>query len=173
MIVWARAENGHRGSFEAFNEKFVCALGAGGVAKQKREGDLKSPAGQFPLREVLYRADRLDRPSTGLPLRPIRPSDGWCDAPSDNAYNRPVALPYHASAENLWREDNIYDLVVVIGYNDKPVRKCLGSAIFLHIATHEYGPTKGCVALAYDDLLAIVRRLDACAEILIGGPVSG
>jgi L,D-peptidoglycan transpeptidase YkuD (ErfK/YbiS/YcfS/YnhG family) len=173
MIILATAEAGHLGFFEAFNNKFVCALGAGGVAKQKREGDLKSPAGRFALREVLYRADRLDRPATGLPARSIGPDDGWCDEPNDSAYNRPVKLPYRASAENLWRADNIYDLVVVIGYNDDPVVRCLGSAIFLHVATEKYGPTRGCVALAYDDLLPIVCRLDANAEILIRCPASG
>jgi len=173
MIVLATAEAGHLGSFEVFNNKFVCSLGAGGVANEKREGDLKTPAGRFALREVLYREDRLDRPATSLPARSIRPNDGWCDEPNDSAYNRPVKLPYRASAENLWRSDNIYDLVVVIGYNDKPVLKGLGSAIFIHVATEEYGPTRGCIALAYDDLLPIVCRLDANAEILIRGLASG
>jgi len=137
------------------------------VVVDKNEGDHASPAGRFPLREILYRADRLERPMTGLPLRAIDPADGWCDAPDDPAYNRPVTLPYGASTENLWRADNVYDLIVVIGYNDAPVRPGRGSAIFLHIATDGYGPTEGCVALARDDLLVVLARLESGAEIEI------
>ena len=167
MIVRATAQTGHRGVFDAFGQTFACALGAGGVVGEKREGDHASPAGRFPLREILYRADRLERPVTGLPLRAIDPADGWCDAPDDPAYNRPVTLPYGASTENLWRADNVYDLIVVIGYNDAPVRPGRGSAIFLHIATDGYGPTEGCVALARDDLLVVLARLESGAEIEI------
>ena len=167
MIVRATAQTGHRGVFDAFGQTFACALGAGGVVVDKHEGDHTSPAGRFPLREILYRADRLERPMTGLPLRAIDPADGWCDAPDDPAYNRPVTLPYGASTENLWRADNVYDLIVVIGYNDAPVRPGRGSAIFLHIATDGYGPTEGCVALARDDLLVVLARLESGAEIEI------
>ena len=82
-----------------------CALGAGGVTRAKREGDKATPAGRFPLRRVLYRPDRLAPPRTALSVAPIRPEDGWCDAPDDARYNRPVTLPYPASHERLWRED--------------------------------------------------------------------
>jgi len=167
MIVRATAQTGHRGVLNAFGQTFACALGAGGVVIDKHEGDRASPAGRFPLRGALYRADRLEKPATGLPLRAIAPADGWCDSAGDAAYNRPVTLPYGASAENLWRADNVYDLIVVIGYNDAPVRPGRGSAIFLHIATEGYGPTEGCVALARDDLLAVLARLESGAEIEI------
>ncbi|HEX7760428.1 MAG TPA: L,D-transpeptidase family protein, partial [Caulobacteraceae bacterium] len=95
---------------------------------------------------------------------PIAPSDGWCDAPADPAYNRPVTLPYPASAEHLWREDHVYDLIVVLGHNDDPPVAGMGSAIFLHLARPDYAPTEGCVALSRPDLervLAMARPGDA------------
>ena len=134
------------------------ALGKGGVraAADKREGDGSSPLGVWPLRRVLYRPDRVPAPDTGLPVEAIRPEDGWCDAPGDHAYNRPVTLPYPAGAERMWREDDVYDLVVVLGHNDDPVIPDKGSAIFLHLARPDWSPTEGCVALARPDLEALV-----------------
>lgn len=135
-----------------------CALGAAGVTGVKREGDKATPAGRFPLRRVLYRPDRLAAPQTALPVAPIRPQDGWCDAPGDPRYNEPVTLPYAASHERLWRDDRLYDIVVILGYNDAPPIAGKGSAIFLHVARPDYAPTEGCVALALADLEAVLAR---------------
>ena len=143
--------------------RFRCALGKGGVRSDKREGDGATPTGAWPMRRLLYRADRVGTPATMLPAAPIAPLEGWCDDPADPAYNRPVPLPYPARHERLWREDGIYDLLIVLGHNDDPVVPGLGSAIFLHIARPDWGPTEGCVALARADLetlLAQVRRGD-------------
>jgi L,D-peptidoglycan transpeptidase YkuD (ErfK/YbiS/YcfS/YnhG family) len=147
-----------------------CAVGRGGVRPDKREGDGATPAGCWPLRRVLYRADRLDAPvvGCGLPAAEIGPDDGWCDAPADARYNRPVRLPYPGRHERLWRDDGIYDVIVVLGHNDKPPRPGAGSAVFLHVAHPDYGPTEGCVALALDDLLVLLREAGpesrACVE---------
>ena len=140
--------------------KARCALGPAGVvpALDKREGDGASPAGVWPIRYVLYRPDRGPAPATKLQARPIAPDDGWCDAPQDRAYNRPVTLPYPASAERMWREDHLYDLVVVLGHNDDPPVKGAGSAIFLHLAKADYSPTHGCVAIARADLLELLAK---------------
>jgi L,D-peptidoglycan transpeptidase YkuD (ErfK/YbiS/YcfS/YnhG family) len=135
-----------------------CALGRGGVRFDKREGDSATPAGVWPLRTMLWRPDRLSVPSSRLPARAIGPDDGWCDAPLDPAYNRPVRLPYPASAERMWREDGVYDLVVVLGYNDAPVVHGAGSAIFMHVARSDYAATEGCIALALEDLVELVSR---------------
>lgn len=135
------------------------ALGKAGVvaAADKREGDNRSPTGVWPIRYVLYRPDVYpDGPTTALEAKPIAPDDGWCDAPGDPAYNEPVKLPYPASAERLWRDDNVYDLVVVLGHNDAPPVPGLGSAIFLHLARDGYPGTEGCVALARADVLALL-----------------
>ena len=136
-----------------------CAFGRSGVvpAGDKREGDGKTPLGDWPLRRVLYRADHGGAPQTALETRAIMPDEGWCDAPADPCYNQPVRLPYPASAEKLWRDDRLYDLVVVLGHNDDPVEPGMGSAIFLHLASHDYRPTEGCVALRRPDLETLLR----------------
>ena len=149
-----------------------CALGRSGVraATAKREGDGATPLGRFPLRRLLYRADRLpDPPLTGLPASPIGPGDGWCDDAADPRYTRPVPLPCAASHERLWRDDGLYDVVVVLGHNDEPVTPGLGSAIFLHVARPGYPPTEGCVALALPDLLALVAACDGDSAMTIEG----
>ncbi len=132
--------------------RFRCALGRCGIKALKREGDGATPAGILPLRCVLYRPDRLNRPRTALPVRALRPIDGWCDAPGDANYNRPVRSAYGASHEQLWREDGLYDLIVVLGHNDAPRKARCGSAIFMHVARDGYVPTEGCIALARNDL---------------------
>ena len=134
------------------------ALGKGGIrpAADKREGDGASPIGVWPLRRLLYRPDKAPPPLTALTATRIGPDDGWCDASDDPNYNRPVALPYPASAERMWRIDDVYDLVVVLGHNDDPVTPGMGSAIFLHLARPNYAPTEGCVALARPDLEALL-----------------
>lgn len=136
-----------------------CALGKTGVvpASEKKEGDGATPVGVWPIRRVLYRPDKLPKPATSLEVAPIKPDDGWCDAPADPNYNRPVKLPYPASHERMWRNDDLYDLVVVLGYNDAPVVPGKGSAIFLHVARPDWGPTAGCVALAKADLLSLLK----------------
>ncbi len=136
-----------------------CAIGRGGLGMKAGEGDGITPVGAWPIRRVLYRADRIARPGTGLPLAEIVRDDGWCDAPDDPKYNLPVKLPYPASAENLWREDHVYDVIVVLGYNDDPVLPAKGSAIFLHVARPDYRPTEGCVALALPDLVTLLEKL--------------
>lgn len=143
------------------NRAVPCVLGRGGLSADKREGDGATPVGRFPLREAFYRADRLERPETGLPLRVLTEADGWCDDPADSAYNRFVELPYPARHERLWREDGLYDLVIVVGYNDDPPVAGLGSAIFIHTAAPDLAPTEGCVALARADLLILAA---ACRE---------
>lgn len=133
------------------------ALGRAGLCLEtlKQEGDGATPAGRYRLRRVLYRADRMEAPQTALPLRAIAPDDGWCDEPSDPAYNRPVRLPYPASHETLSRDDDLYDLILVLGHNDDPPQAGAGSAIFLHCKRGDYEPTEGCIALDPAD----VRRL--------------
>ena len=150
-----------------------CALGKAGViaAADKREGDNKSPAGLWPIRDVLYRPDVYPNgPATGLPTKPIAPDDGWCDAPGDPAYNQPVKLPYPTSAERLWRADPVYDLVVVLGHNDDPPVAGLGSAIFLHLARDGYLGTEGCVALAREDVEALLAAAQPGDAVEIVGP---
>ncbi len=149
------------------DQRWPCAIGRGGVLGDKREGDGATPVGSWPLRRVFYRPDRLAAPETALPLDPLRPELGWCDDPSDPAYNRLVQLPYSGRHERLWREDAIYDLVAVMGYNDDPPRPGLGSAIFLHLARPDYDPTEGCVALALADLEAFLAQASPASKVRV------
>jgi L,D-peptidoglycan transpeptidase YkuD (ErfK/YbiS/YcfS/YnhG family) len=137
-----------------------CALGRSGRSFSKREGDGATPSGRWQLMRVFYRADRLARPRTMLPVRALRPDDGWCDAIGDRNYNRMVRHPYPVSAERLWRPDGLYDVVVVLNHNARPRVQGAGSAIFMHLARPGYRPTEGCVALSRRHLLMLL----ACAS---------
>jgi len=149
-----------------------CALGRGGVRPDKREGDGATPVGCFPLRRVLWRADRLPQPATGLPIAPIAPDDGWCDDSGDPAYNRPVRRPYPAGHEALWREDGVYDVILVMGHNDSPPVPGLGSAVFIHLARPGWDPTAGCVALALPDMLELLAGCGPGSTLTILDPAT-
>lgn len=145
----------------------ACTLGRSGIAVEKREGDGVTPSGRFPVRRVMYRTDRGSAPSTAIDTVAIDRDAGWCDDPADPAYNRPIRLPYTGRHEKLWREDHLYDLVLVIGHNDDPVVPGLGSAIFVHVMRTDRGPTEGCVAFAAEDLRRILSRLDATSRVIV------
>lgn len=137
-----------------------CAVGRGGVisASDKREGDGAMPLGTWPLRLAYYRADKMEAPKTaGLKTVPLQQNNGWCDEADCPSYNTHVTLPHAGSHETLWREDDIYDIIVPLGYNDSPVYHGLGSAIFLHIARESFSPTAGCIAVSKEDLLSILK----------------
>lgn len=146
------------GTAEWGARRFRCALGRGGVRRDKREGDGATPAAAMALERVLYRPDRVAPPDTALARAALRPDDGWCDAPDDAHYNRQVRLPHGASAEAMWRDDGLYDLIAVTDYNAAPVTPGRGSAIFVHVAGPGYAPTEGCVAFTLDDLRQILAE---------------
>lgn len=148
---------------------FRCALGRGGRRIGKHEGDGATPIGRWAVREVAWRADRGPRPRTRLASRAIRPADGWCDAAGDGCYNRLVRHPFRASAEHMWRADALYDVVVVLGYNDRPRRRGRGSAIFMHVARADLAPTAGCIALRVHDLRQLLAGLRGGAWVHVHG----
>lgn len=138
-----------------------CSIGRSGAisATDKSEGDGATPIGKWPLRGILLRPDRVTPPAgLTLPWRWIRPDDGWSDGAADPAYNRPVRHPHAHSAEHLWREDGLYDIIVILHHNDAPPVPGAGSAIFLH-CWRDGATTEGCVAVAKDDLLALLPQL--------------
>lgn len=162
--------DGPAGRLEAAGRSWRCALGKGGLSANKREGDGATPLGSYPLRRVLYRSDRLSAPpATALPVVPLDPADGWCDDAAHPDYNRPVRLPHPARHEIMWRDDGVYDVVVVLGHNDDPPVPGKGSAIFLHVARPGYLPTEGCVALALSDLLEVLALCGPDTSIRIDG----
>lgn len=147
-----------------------CAIGQKGFSTiaARTDGDMTTPVGRWPIREVFYRADKIAKPDTCFPLRAIAPDDGWGDCPDDAVhYNKYLKHPQPFSAEKLWREDDVYDLIAVLGFNDAPPMPGKGSAIFLHVARDDFSGTAGCVALSKDDLLLVLREATLDTAVLV------
>lgn len=146
---------------------FPCVIGKNGQTAFKREGDGKTPRGIFHPLYVYYRADKIPRPRTVLNITPIQQNMGWCDAREDRNYNRPVSLPYAASTESLWRDDDMYDLIIVLDHNQCPRIKGAGSAIFMHIAKKDYSGTEGCIALSKPHLTQLLEQLTPATKLMV------
>jgi len=140
------------------DQRWRCAVGRGGIKVEKAEGDGVSPVGRWPIRTVYYRPDRIAKPVSPFPTRAIEELDGWCDDPAHADYNRPVTCPFTASHEEMWRQDDLYDIVVVPGKTAAPRGPGAGGAISLHVAGHDYSPPAGGAALARQDLLAFLAQ---------------
>lgn len=166
LIVRRLRASATSGLLEFGPYRMRCALGRGGIRAGKREGDGATPRAAMRLLDVYYNPSRGPRPATALNVRAIRIHDGWCDDPRDRNYNRTVRHPYPASAEHLWREDALYDLIVVLDYNIKPRRRGGGSAIFMHVARPGYLPTEGCIALRLADLRKLLRVISPRTRVL-------
>lgn len=159
-------------------KSYRCNIGYKGCSDDKKEGDGCTPVGDFPLREIFFRKDRLEEKElseTKLPSRPLTEKDGWCDDPlSPEHYNKWIDLDQFAQTsektpghEKLFREDHVYDILVVVGYNDSPPIPKKGSAIFIHLARENYPGTAGCVVFSKEDLLEIISQLDKESQIHI------
>jgi len=151
-------------------KRYRCSLGKSGVvsASEKREGDGATPDGCYTMRKLFYRPDKFgSAPDTKLPSVALSEKDGWSDDSSLPEYNTFVAIPYEGSHEVLWRQDDVYDLIVPLGYNDNPAIPGKGSAIFMHIAREGYTPTSGCIALSRDDLLEVLCEADSTTQVCI------
>ena len=149
------------------NYKIKCSIGKKGITKNKQEGDLKTPSGIFSLKKIFYRKDRVKFITTTLKKNFIKKNIGWCDDPTSKYYNRQIKFPFKDSAEKLWRKDNIYDLIIVLNYNLRPVIKNKGSAIFLHICKKNYAPTKGCIAISKKDMMNLINNIKNDSKIAI------
>jgi len=149
------------------NFKIKCSIGKKGITKNKQEGDLKTPSGIFSLKKIFYRKDRIKFITTTLKKNFIKKNIGWCDDPTSKYYNRQIKFPFKDSAEKLWRKDNIYDLIIVLNYNLRPVIKNKGSAIFLHICKKNYETTKGCIAIKKKDMLNLIENIKKNSKLII------
>lgn len=165
--VRARSAAAQDGVLIAGNLRVPCKLGRSGRRWLKREGDGSTPSGIWPMRQVLARRGSWPWLRTGLPFRFIAPDDGWCDDPDDRNYNRAVKLPYPASHEELWRKDHLYDVVVILGHNDRPRIRGAGSAVFFHLADPAGGPTAGCIAVAAADMRKVLALCGARTKIRV------
>jgi L,D-peptidoglycan transpeptidase YkuD (ErfK/YbiS/YcfS/YnhG family) len=156
-----------RGWLTAGPHALPVALGRGGVQANKREGDGATPRGTFRLKRLWWRAERHPRPATLLPLRRIKPDDGWCEDPSDPRYNRPVKVPPGGKTDRLARADALYDFVIEIDHNTRPRVAGRGSAVFIHVARPQFAPTAGCVALDINALRRLLARMSPRTKIVV------
>ena len=150
------------------NFKFRCALGKGGIKQKEREGDFITPKGKFKLIKIYYRSDRIKKINSTLKTIKIKKNMGWCDDVSSNYYNKQIKINKKIGHEKLHREDNVYDIIVVLNYNLNPIIKGKGSAIFLHVAKKNYNKTQGCIALEKNELLSLVSKIKKNTQIRIG-----
>jgi L,D-peptidoglycan transpeptidase YkuD (ErfK/YbiS/YcfS/YnhG family) len=159
---WTVAISGSGYRLTAPHHACDCLCGKAGfiAGDDKREGDMATPIGAWPLRHLYFRPDRIALPDTGLQAIPLTEYMGWCDDPRDPAYNRPVDLPYQGRHEKLWRKDGLYDLIIVLGHNDSPPIPHHGSAIFLHLCEEDTRHTAGCVAVTRQDMMALLGAAD-------------
>ncbi|MCR9212861.1 MAG: L,D-transpeptidase family protein [Proteobacteria bacterium] len=167
MDIQVISKGGSTGTLTYGKLSFPCALGKSGIIREKREGDHATPIGRYPLRRLLFRADKSPAPDCNLLTQEIKPSDGWCDDPDNTLYNRPVELPFDGRHEKIWRDDDLYDFVVVLGHNDSPPVPGMGSCIFMHIAQSDYSPTEGCIALKKQDMILLLSELSPESHIVI------
>ena len=149
------------------NLKFRCALGKAGVKKKTMEGDNITPKGTFKIIKIYYRSDKIKKIETLIKKNKIKKNMGWCDDPNSRFYNKLINLPTKYSHEKLYRNDGLYDLIVVLSYNTNPIIKNKGSAIFMHIAKNSYEKTKGCIALKKEHLIKIISKIKKNTKIKI------
>ena len=147
--------------------KVKCAVGKRGIGLKKKEGDLITPIGQYKIKHVLYRKDRIKKIQSKLRKIKIKRNMGWCDDPRSEKYNQLINLPFNYSHEKLFQKENIYDIVLVLNFNMKPIKKNKGSAIFIHIAKKNYKKTQGCVAIKKRELLKILKEVKINTKVKI------
>ena len=141
------------------NYKAKCSIGKRGIGYKKKEGDLITPKGRYRIKYILYRKDRIKRIQTKIKKIIIKKNVGWCDDSNSKSYNKLIKLPSTFSYEKLYRSDNVYDIILVLNFNMKPIIKHKGSAIFIHVSKSNYKKTEGCVALKKTHLLKILKEL--------------
>ena len=142
------------------NYKVKCAIGKRGIGIKKREGDLITPSGIYKIKYIFYRPDKIKNLKTKLRKKTINKKMGWCDDPKSKKYNKLINLPFKFNYEKLYRADGIYDIILVLNFNSKPIKRNRGSAIFIHIAKKNYSPTKGCVAIRRADIKILAKKID-------------
>ena len=149
------------------NLRFQCALGKAGISKKNKEGDYITPRGTFKLVKVFYRADKIKNFKTSLKKIKIKKNMGWCDDPKSKFYNKLIKLPSKIRYEKLYRDDRLYDLIIILDYNLNPIIKNKGSAIFIHIASKSFKKTQGCIALNKKDLIYLLSIIKKSTKIKI------
>ena len=147
--------------------KVKCALGKRGIGHKKKEGDLITPIGQYKIKFILYRKDRIKKIQSKIKKVVIKKNMGWCDDPNSKKYNKLINLPFNFKYEKFFKKENTYDIILVLNYNMNPIKKNKGSAIFIHVAKKNYKKTKGCIAIGKIQLLKIIKKIKINTEVKI------
>ena len=146
--------------------KVKCAIGKKGIGYKKKEGDFVTPRGEFKIKYILYRKDRV-KFTTKLKKKVIKKNMGWCDDPKSKYYNKLIKLPFIYKHEKLYKKENIYDIILVLNYNMSPIKKNKGSAIFIHVAKNNFRKTEGCVAIKKVKLIKIIKEINSNTKVKI------
>ena len=149
------------------NYKAKCAIGKKGIGSKKKEGDLITPRGKYKVKYILYRKDRIKKIQSEMKIIKIKKNMGWCDDPRSRNYNKLIKLPSIYRHEKLFKKENIYDIILVLNYNMRPIKKNKGSAIFIHVSKKNFKKTEGCVAIQKRDLLKIVKEIKKNTKVMI------
>lgn len=145
--------------------RFARTIGRSGLTDRKAEGDMATPRGVHKIIGMLYRPDRMARPTDWAV--PIGPTDLWSDDVADTDYNMMVNAPHGFSHEALRRADPMYDLVLITDWNWPYAIKGRGSAIFIHAWRGQGRQTAGCVAFRPDHLRWISQRIRPNSRLVI------
>ena len=148
-------------------KRIPCVIGKNGATNNKVEGDGCTPSGIYNFTKIYFRADKIKKISFQIESSVINPDDGWCDDTNSSYYNQFIKFPFNFSAEKLFRDDDLYDIVCVINYNTEPVQAGKGSAIFLHVASKDFTGTEGCIAIKKDHLVELISKIDNTTTIEI------
>ena len=159
------------------NKNFACQIGSGGlkISQKKVEGDKMTPIGKWHFESLYYRPDRVLRPRLKkkciLKINKITKNCGWCYDVRSHYYNKYIKInnvrSLNLNYEKLWREDEAYDIIIVISHNIKPTIKNKGSAIFIHCSFPDKRKTAGCIALKKKDFVFLFKKLFDSTHIKI------
>ena len=149
------------------NYKVKCAVGKRGIGIKFKEGDLITPKGIYKITKIFLRKDRIKNFRTKIKTFPIKKNMGWCNDPNSKNYNKLINYPFNSTFEKLFRKDNIYDVIMVLNYNMKPVIKNKGSAIFLHISKKNYSSTEGCIAISKSHIKKLLMLISSSTIVKI------
>ena len=142
---------------KVFKRSASAVMGRNGVvtSDKKHEGDLKTPAGIFPIGDTFGTAPLAVK----MDYKYITQEDKYIDDSSSPDYNTWV---YGETNAKHYEQMSIkvYRLGAVIHYNKHPTKPDAGSAIFMHIWKNESTPTAGCIAMSEENLLNILLWLD-------------
>ncbi|MBS4174230.1 L,D-transpeptidase family protein [Bacillus sp. FJAT-49736] len=156
-----------KGKWVKVGSSMQAVIGKKGAGKTK-EGDALTPRGTF----LLGTSFGWGTKPSGLkyPFRSVTKNDYWIDDVKSPDYNK--WINYKGDPYKRWRSFErlthpLYKYAVVIRYNDDPIVKGAGSAIFLHIKKSSTRYTLGCIAISEKDLLKVIKWLDTKKKPII------